>query len=67
MASMNVKMLEEFLFHSDMQLFCRTNMSVGVGVGVFETRDVCCQVVTGAINVSRNTRSKMAFVLLKRI
>jgi hypothetical protein len=53
MASMNVKMLEECLFHSNLQQFSRTNMGlglgwggvgggggVGVGLGVFEACDV---------------------------
>jgi hypothetical protein len=39
MASMNMKMLEEFLFHSNKQQFSRTNMTVRVGVGVTETCD----------------------------
>jgi len=62
MASMNVKVLEKFLFHSNMQQFGSTGMSVEV-FEVFETRDVCCQVDNCALNMNRNTRSKIAFVL----
>ena len=69
MASMNVKMLEEFPIRSNMQQFSRANVSgrVAVGVGVFGVCDVCCQVVSCAANTNRNTRSKIVFVLPKSL
>jgi len=63
MASMNVKILEEFLFHNTLQQSRRTKWSVRVGVVLFEWCDVCCQIVNCAPNVNRNTQSKIAFVL----
>jgi hypothetical protein len=54
MASMNVKLLEEFRFHSNVQQFSKTNMSVGVGV--FEACDLCCQVVNCALNITCEAR-----------